>query len=155
MQLASDAKDKYCICFFFWWPLLEEHCPDFTNKIQKQRAQVWNNFIKKKRQILETEIDNFWLNISYHQSLACWGPKTLGRSDPGQSLIQRWWLVRPVLLIINANFNIQFSVGLTWLPLLGGPKNVTNLLSWLADNVFLTYIAKVQVTQRAFFWIPK
>jgi len=34
---------------------------------------------------------------------------------------------------------------------LGGPKNVTNLLSWLADNVFLTYIAKVQVTQRAFF----
>jgi hypothetical protein len=51
--------------------LLEEHCPDFPNKIQKQREQFFNNFIKKIRRILETEIDNFWLNISYHRSPAC------------------------------------------------------------------------------------
>ncbi len=28
--------------------LLEEHCQDFPNKIQKQRAQFFNNFIKNK-----------------------------------------------------------------------------------------------------------
>jgi hypothetical protein len=51
--------------------LLEEHSQDFPNRIQKQRAQFLNNFLKKKWQVLETEIDNFWLNISYHQSPAC------------------------------------------------------------------------------------
>ena len=51
--------------------LLEENSQDFPNRIQKQRAQFLNNFLKKKWQILETEIDNFWLNISYHRSLAC------------------------------------------------------------------------------------
>ena len=135
--------------------LLEEHSQDFPKRIQKQRAQFLNNFLKKKWQILDTKIDNFWLNISYHGPLACWGPKTLGCSDLGQSLLRWWCLVRQVLLIKNANFNFQFSVGLTWLALLGGPKNVFNLPSWLADNVFLTCIAKVQVTQRALFWIPK
>ena len=51
--------------------LLEEHSQDFPNRIQKQRAQFLNNFLKKKRQILETEIDNLLLNTSYHPSLAC------------------------------------------------------------------------------------
>jgi hypothetical protein len=48
--------------------LLQENSQDFPNRLQKLRARFLNNFLKKK---LETEIDNFWLNISYHQSLAC------------------------------------------------------------------------------------
>jgi hypothetical protein len=51
--------------------LLEEHSQDFPNRIQKQRAQFLNNFLKKKRQILETETDNLLLNTSYHPSPAC------------------------------------------------------------------------------------
>ena len=51
--------------------LLEEHTQDFPNRIQKQRAQFLNNFLKKKWQILETEIDNLLLNTSYHPSPAC------------------------------------------------------------------------------------
>jgi len=51
--------------------LLEEHSQDFPNRIQKQRAQFLNNFLKKKWQILEPEIDNLLLNTSYPPSPAC------------------------------------------------------------------------------------
>ena len=51
--------------------LLEKNSQDFPNRIQKQRAQFLNNFLKKKWQILETEKDNLLLNTSYHPSPAC------------------------------------------------------------------------------------
>jgi hypothetical protein len=48
--------------------LLEEKFQDFPNRMQKQ---FFKQLLKKKWQVLETEIDIFWLNISYHLSLAC------------------------------------------------------------------------------------
>jgi hypothetical protein len=48
--------------------LLEEKFWDIPNRMQKQ---FFKQLLKKKWQVLETEIDIFWLNISYHLSLAC------------------------------------------------------------------------------------